>query len=322
VFLNALRGFFESPERFDGASLRKVYEGLQEHVELDLQKSLLREVDFRLRSVLQSPRVRETLERGDPGRARLYAVVVGQNNGEAKQASADARDLARLLRTRAGVSPGHLREFASGVTRERLLAVVSRLKTKAVDRVLFYFSGQGRHTSRGQALVLENGELLHLSELARAFQAEGNRAENVAFLLDTSFGDAERGEGRGGRTHARSIPLTPAARKAYLSDLADADRGWQVLCAAGPGEVSGEYEGYGLLTGLLLEELGLEEHTELGLKEIEAHLEEPFGDLGQAFLGGEHTLYSLPRAARRQFPILVRPHTAVAKAPAEESKEE
>src|SRR6185436_11613369 len=101
VFLDALRGWSEDPSLFDGAQWRQVYEGLAPHADLALERDLAREIDSRLRSVLQSPQIRERLTRGDAGHARLYAVVVGQSSGEARCAEFDAREVAKLLREKA-----------------------------------------------------------------------------------------------------------------------------------------------------------------------------------------------------------------------------
>jgi hypothetical protein len=86
----------------------------------------------------------------------------------------------------------------------------------------------------------------------------------------------------------------------------DVDRGWQVLCAAGAGQTTGEYENRGLLTGLLLDRLE-RVSEEISLATLEARVVDRFAKRSRAWLGGEHGLFSGPAKGRREF-LLVGSH--------------
>lgn len=302
IFWNGLTGWFENPERFYGSNWTTLYKGLTPHVDVALQKSLLREVDFGLRTILQSPQIRVRLSRGDPATARMHTIIVGQNNGEAVKAEADARELDNLLMERSEIRAANAVRLIGDVNKSDLLAKIGALQTKSVDRVLFYFSGAGVERNGAQFLALSSGEFLSVDELAAAFSKVS--AENVAFLLDTSFADAKRGQKRGGRSLEGGDESSD--QSTYLQALADDERGRQVLCAAAPGKVTGELNGHGIMTGLILERLR-KENSEVGLELLSARIEDRFVSRSEDNLGGlRYRLFSLPRESRKAFPLTVR----------------
>ncbi|MDF1666264.1 MAG: caspase family protein, partial [Planctomycetota bacterium] len=239
----------EASERYGPENWQTVYQGFEPHAQQSLCRNLIESLSVTLKAQLESPILKERLERGDPAEARLYAVVVGQDFGSAKSASADANAFTKLLHERFGLPKIHMILFEKKESPALLLKRIGQLRTKAVDRVLFYFSGQGHQSNRGQSLLFSNGEKLSLSRLSGAFKKL--RSENVAFLLDTSFGDSMRGKKKGSRTAQGSLnSLPPEAEARYLAPLYNSSRGWQVLCPAAHDEMTGEFRSQGHFTGL------------------------------------------------------------------------
>lgn len=307
VIFNPIRGLWDSGAgRYSENNLKAVYEGLGAHADRELQIELLKTVTNGLGPLLSSTDIRERLRRGDPARARLYGVFVGQDTGQVKRASADARAFSQLLQRRFDLLPAHARLIDGPVSRRELFTAIKSLRTKAVDRLLFFFAGQGGQDGAGQHLVLSGGDRVGLEELAGAFS--GVAAENLAFIIDASFGDAARAGLPGARTAPGAGPLQGGAA-GYLGPLIDLDRGWQVICAAGPDEVTGEFRDQGLLTGLLLERLSAaEDRVELGA--CAEACAERFARRARALLGGPHALFRAPSgASRRPFVLELAPRT-------------
>lgn len=295
VLLNPVRATLGDggPDRFEAYQWKGVYEGLAPHADRALLGNLLQTVSNELRPLLALPRVRERIERGDPSTARFYALVIGQNKGSASCAEADAKRVASVLRRRGGVRPGHLVTLLGDVTPSRIKEAVTSLRTKAVDRVLIYFAGQGFQDAGGQSLVLSGEGRLPVAELAAAAR-ESLAAEQVLFVLDTSFGGGERGRRRGSRTAPGSLASLPDGGAAgYLAPLQDRERGWRVMCPARHDEVTGEYKGSGLFTGLLLEALEDGEDG-LGARAALAQINARFRRRALVLLGGAHNVFCAP----------------------------
>lgn len=308
VLENGFQGWSESTDRFTGKNWRRVYDGFLPHVQQNLAVEMLKSVQSGLKTILDSPWIRDQLERGSPERARTVALILGQNHGQAKSAKADAEAFYDVLTRRFRVQPIHVRKLVGeAVTVEQVLQAMNSLKTKAVDQFLFYFSGQGMRTRQGENLVLSSGKVLPLKKLAEAFKTV--RAENIATILDCSFDDAKRGSGRGSRTAKGSV--STKFQSDYLQVLTR-EPGRQVLAAAGFGAVTGESRGFGLMTGLLVRQMK-EEQSDLDLKSLELLIEDKFTRSSRARLGRPYTLFSRPNGGRKSFVLKLRPTEVKAK---------
>lgn len=298
ILFNPFRVFMdERAERYRSTNWRRVYEALAPHADRALQRALV--ADFRngLLPLLRAPELRERLRRGDPSKARLYALLIGADRGSVRHAADDARALAVALK-RAGLSSARVQLITGEVGRKDIEQGLARLASvKAVDRVLVFFAGQGQQTAKGQSLRLHGEERFALAELAEGFKAIPS--EHVAFVLDSSFGDARR-QSPGARSTADSLPKA-ADPGAYLAPLAQGRRGWQVLCAADHDQISGEYRGQGLLTGMILDQL---RSGEQDLGRITQAIGARYARRSHALLGGSHRPVLLPAEGRAPFALL------------------
>lgn len=295
---NTVRALWDDGRgRFAQDNWQAVYEALAPRAVLAMQKDLIRALITDFKARIDSPDIKEALTNGRPEKARLYAIVVGQNGDRARVAAADAREVYELLRARAGVRPAHAQLLNAEVTRARLLGAIAGLSTKAVDRVLFFFAGEGRQDGGGQYLCLAKGEGLALRALAAAFA--GVKAGQVAFILDASFGGPDAGRARS-RTRPESLAALPAGR-VHLAPLGDLERGWRVLASGSHDQLTGEHQGHGLLTGLLLHHLKGADGFEL--EALAARVEDRFARRSHAVLGGAHQLVLNPRRSRRRFAL-------------------
>jgi hypothetical protein len=294
--------------RYDGDQWKKVYDILNRHADRALQKNLITDLDQNLRARLQIPRIRQDLEFGSIERQRFYSVVIGQDQADSKSkqdgtryASKDAQSVHELLGKMKGQKQSVL--LSGEVSKKKVLEALANLRTKSVDKVLFYFSGQGLHKNgRGQGLLLAKGEILWLSELRQAFAKV--QAKNVAFVFDASFGGrAYRALNKGRRTAANTERAK--APEGYLSVLADEKRGWQVLCSASSNQATGEYRSHGLLSGLFIEKLKSGQRT--NLKEMGQELKAALGSRSEVLFGRRHSPFWLPKNGRRNFLIVPEP---------------
>lgn len=283
VPFNPVRALFDDGQRFGVSQWKTVYKGLVEHADRDLQNNLLREMVTGLRPLLKSPTIRQRLQSGDPAEARVYSILIGQNHGGTKRAVADAEAFAKLCQSRLGAETVHSKLITESVKAKDILATVAKLRVKAVDRLIFYFSGQGRSDSRGQSLMLTGGEALALSELAASLKTL--RTKNISIILDTSFGDVRRAQILKGRTAATS--RDDANEGAFLAPLLEDS--WQVLCAARAGQTTGELDNHGLLTGFLMSVI--EKGADLNLQAIHDQMSDRYSRRSHALLGGQHQLF-------------------------------
>lgn len=291
----------DAKERYGRENWEVVYKGFEPHAQQALCRNLIESLSITLKAQLESPILKERLERGDPAEARLYAVVVGQNFGSARSAEADAKAFAKTLLERFGLPKIHMILAEKNESPAVLLKRLEMLRTKAVDRILFYFSGQGIQTNRGQALLFSNGQKLSLSRLAESFKKL--RSENVAFILDTSFGDTLRGVKKGSRTAPGSLSsLPPEAEARYLSPLYSRSRGWQVLCPAAHDEMTGEFRKQGHFTSLLIKFLKGQKQR-LNIQKVVSGVEDDLSRRGRVLFGGPHNLIWRPRQDRKPFSL-------------------
>lgn len=304
ILFNPVLDWFMDFERFDVDSWKQLDKTMLPHTELAFQKAFLGQLDLSVRSVLQSPDVRRRLREGAPGQARLYAVVVGQDGGETNFAEADAKEFFRVLKDRSGILPSYSWLKTGKVKPDEILALIRSIRSKSVDRIIFYFAGQGRQSRNGeQELVFTNGERLSIQRLAEAFKPMA--AENVAFFLDCSFGDPKRGVGVGGRSVSDSYSkLSGNQVRNYLGALRS-KVGWRVLCAATHDAVTGEYRGHGLLTGLCLGVIQREKKSGLSINTICARIDRRFTALNQSRLGLPYELYYEAGGQTREFPLIL-----------------
>ncbi len=277
---------FRTPGAFDPSNWQLIFEQLYPHALRQFEKALLADLRNVLPPYIQSELVQRMFNEGVAGQERTFAVVVGGSWGNAERDAQAAEDF--LLRH--GVERQNLRRLSGEqATPEKVLAAVEALqadKTLTLDRVVFYYSGQGRFTDGGGELACA-GSSLALDELRAAM--ERVRSRHVLFLLDTSFG------GSGGRTHPESQEPAPDG---YLSALGDPARGWVAIVAAGAKEAahdlrSGRPEDqYGLMTYFLTSEREPKDRTgdgELSLNELYDHLTERVPPAALAFTGSEQT---------------------------------
>lgn len=283
VPLNPLRALFDDGDRFGVDQWKTVYRGLSEHADRELQDKLLREMVTGLRPVLKSPAIRQRLQSGDPSQARLYTVLVGQNHGASSRAVGDAEAFAKLCEARLGAKKTHSKLITSAISAKDLLVTLRKLRVKAVDRLVFYFSGLGHENREGAALVLSGGDHLSLEDLAAALRSL--QTKRISLILDTSFGDAKRARILGGRTAQGSG--VEKAKGPYLGPLLEDS--WQLLCAARAGQTTGEFGKHGLLTGFLLS--ALRDDPRLDFQALYNQIGDRYSRRSQALLGGQHQLF-------------------------------
>ena len=189
--------------------------------------------------------------------------------------------------------------FTQKIEVAELLQTIEKLPTKAVDRILFYFSGQGKQSKQGQSLILSNNKALSLTDLRDSFQTLNTR--QIAFILDTSFGNPKQGtKKRGGRTDSASLAQTN--KKNYLEPLRT-EIGWQVLCAAPHDGVTGERNGHGIMTGLMLKSFAREK-SEISLNTLQLLIAERFSRLTQSQFGQDYELILKYRGIRKDFALI------------------
>lgn len=262
VLLNTFRWLFNyesAGQRYADSDWREVYRSLRPQVLRKLQLGLARELNGPLRRVFDEAGVERALTEGTEDESRCFVVVVGHDPAGQSQCQ-HAQDDALAFYETLERQPGELRRqhtliLGEKATEPRVLETLRRLPTRRVDQVLFYFSGQGLTTESGkEALLLADGAKLELSKIREALLP--GRAQEVLFILDTSFGGGpDQARDRGRRTAAGSRS-GPVSAEGYLEDLRKSPGGdarWNLVCAARPGEVTGELDGHGIFTGLILE---------------------------------------------------------------------
>lgn len=284
--------------RYAGSAWQDVYVDFRPNTNRALQKNVLSNVDQGFRGRLQDRKVQRILEKGDPSKARTFAIVIGQDQSSkdglgTQYAAVDARDIQAQLAQNSDRSS--VRLLTEEVTRDACLTAIKNLRTKEVDKVLFYFAGQGGQDKSTQYLRMSDGPLT-IPELASAFESVS--ASNVLFIFDCSFGgDASRGLNRGRRSDPKTQARAPLGQ--YLQALQNQKRGYQILAATGPEEATGEYRGHGLLTGFLLKAMArsrrcnLAEATELFAAPLERRSE--------AWLGRRHRVFLWPATDRQDW---------------------
>ena len=283
--------------RFSADEWTTVTDEITPHATRSLQRNLLTSLDQNLRRTLKDEDVQRRLIKGSPATARLYSVCIGIDGGEVRYAARDASRLDALLRSRAGVLDRH-GVLLTEADPEAVIAAIGRLRTKSVDRVLFFFAGRGIRREGKQGLVLSKDQVLWVDELAAAFRE--TNAGTTLFVLDTSFGGVTyRGKDRGRRTALGSERAEDSER--HLAPLADPDRGWTVIASARGDETTGEYQREGLFSGLLLSTL--EERELLDLKTLDLLLGRRYEERSAAWLGRPARIFVRPvePAARRSF---------------------
>ncbi|MDF1662529.1 MAG: caspase family protein [Planctomycetota bacterium] len=290
--------------RYDGDQWQKVYDSLSPHADRALQKNLISTLNQSLRETLKNPKIKRELEFGDPDNAMTFTFCVGQDQPNTKDredgtryAVKDAENVHGQLLKTAGPQQNFL--FRGPVKKSKLVTALTNLRTKSVDRVLFYFSGQGVHKKGwGEGLLLENRDVLWLKELEEIFLKVP--AQNVVFLFDTSFGGSSyRALKRGRRTGPRSEKLDPENEAEYLAPIFDTNRGWQVICSASCDEATGEYRSQGLFTGLFLEKL--KSSSTLDLSTLGDDLTALVSSRSEALFGRAHKPFRAPASGRREF---------------------
>lgn len=291
--------------RYDGDQWQKIYEYLSPHADRALQKNLISTLNQSLRETLKNPKVKRELEFGDPDNAMTFTFCVGQDQGNSAEgrpdgtryAVKDAENVhAQLLKAQ---GPQQNLLFKGPVKKSELVTALTNLRTKAVDRVFFYFSGQGVHKNGwGQGLLLANRDVLWLSELKEIFVKVP--AQNVLFIFDTSFGGVSyRALKRGRRTGPGTEKIEDDKAEEYLQVLADTNRGWQVLCSTSCHQATGEYRSQGLFTGLFLE--ALKESSSLNLSALGDQLRGRVSSRSEALFGRAHEPFTAPSSGRRDF---------------------
>ncbi|MDF1666390.1 MAG: caspase family protein [Planctomycetota bacterium] len=283
VPFNPVRALFDNGERFGVSQWKTVYKGLADHADRDLQNNLLREMVTGLRPLLKSPTIRKRLENGDPAQARVYSILIGQNYGSTKRAVTDAEAFAKVCQSRLGTETIHSKLITGPVQAKNILATVAKLRVKAVDRLIVYYSGQGLNDVGGQSLLLSGGERLPLSKLAEALKKL--KTKKISIILDTSFGDSKRARVMGGRTAAGSRPGT--AQSPFLRPLLEDS--WQLMCAAKAGQTTGEVDNHGLLTGFLLSVI--QKDKILDFQALHDEISSRYSRRSHALLGGQHQLF-------------------------------
>ena len=244
VLLHPIRRFWSDWRIFQPDDWQKVYKLMMPAAQRELMRDLL----GRLQGVV-APLLQNFKGVNDPEKSRVYAVLVGQSAPGVKYAANDAKELARALLDAGVVVAEENQQVLIDQPAEAVLAAVRDLRTRVrpVDRVLVYVSAKGRRKGDSAELLCQDSTLT-LTALGRA--GDELDADSVLYLLETSFGDGARGEGKGGRTAEGS-----ESRAAPIGQALINKPGRQLLLAAAPDKVTGEYRGHGLLTGFLLEGL-------------------------------------------------------------------
>lgn len=316
ILFNSVRAIWDSTERFDKENWQQVHALLTPHVKANLQKNMLLEFGTRFGGILKTPTIARRLESGDPSQARLYAIVVGVNHGSSKFAEADAKSFYQFLQTRTDMKDSYGKLFTGAVKPADLTKHIESLATKEVDRVIFYFAGQGRQEVTGrQELILSPSQFITLSDLGESFLKL--KASNIAFVLDTSFGDAKRGEGKrggkskGGRTAIGSATRLPKDKKSFHLRGLQKRNTWQVMCAAPHDGVTGEYQGQGILTGLLLKKLN-DARSEMGLSVAYDSIADRFSKRSRGQFGVPYSIQYKSVGLKREFALVSRSKTVAA----------
>jgi hypothetical protein len=317
VFLNPVRALWDKTERFEKENWEQVHALLSPHLKANLQKNLLLEFGTRLGGIIKTPTVRRRLELGNPDQSRLYAVVVGKNYGSSAHAETDAKSFYKLLQDRSAMKESYGRLFTGKIDPKELISHIENLATKEVDRVVFYFAGQGRQELTGrQELVLGMSKYVTLDRLGDAFAKI--KATNVAFILDTSFGSFKRGQSsktgksRGGRSALGSATRLAKDKTALHLNGLQKRSDWQVLCATPHDGVTGEYRGQGILTGLLLNKLN-QSSSELGLIAVYQSIQKRYSQRVRSQFGFPYPVVFRAVGLKREFLLVTR---ARSKAPA------
>lgn len=313
VLFNSIRAIWDTTERFDKENWQQVHTLLTPHVKTNLQKNMLLEFGTRFGGILKTPTISRRLESGDPSQARLYAIVVGVNNGTAQFAENDAKNFYKFLQSRSDMKDSYGKLFTGAVKPKDLIKHIESLATKEVDRVVFYFAGQGRQENTGrQELILNSSQFVTLDDLGEAFSKL--KASNVAFILDTSFGDPKRGEGKragkskGGRTAIGSAARLPKEKKSFHLKGLQKKSSWRVMCAAPHDGVTGEYQGQGILTGLLLKKLN-SANSEMGMNAVHDSIADRFSKRSRGQFGVPYSIQYKAVGLKREFSLVTKEKT-------------
>lgn len=306
VFLNGYKAWRGEPieNRFENDNWQRVHSLMEPYGARAFEKQFIQELRTTVRDIFSRQEVQEKLRDGHPDQARLYALCIGQNLGKTRFAEADAQAMHHFLIEKSGVLPTHASLLTGEVTKDAILEKIDALSIKSVDRIFFYFAGQGAQTDREQWLVLKKGRI-SLTELSRALRKR--TVDKLAFVLDTSFGSPKRSELYGGRTHKSSLAALPLSRQEdYLKPLVHSLR-WRVLCAAPSDGVASELEdrGHGLLTYLILEQLSKTKSVP-SFDEIESAIEGRYRKISQSVMGSPYKPVALARPAARGFKLVSR----------------
>jgi hypothetical protein len=302
IFLNGYKAWRGVPiqERFDNDNWQRVHAFMSPGCQLEFQKKFILELRTTVRDIFNRPEIQAKLRDGSPDQARLYTICIGQNTDKTRFAEADAQTVHKFLLEQAKVMPAHAWLATGDVTREDVLKKIDSLSIKSVDRVLFFFAGQGFQNKNGQSLCLTGSQSISLGEISDGFI--GRPVKQIAFILDTSFGASRRSQLYGGRTRSGSLSALPKRlQERYLGPLIRSLR-WRVLCAVPHDGTASEVEdrGHGLLTYLLLEQLRLAKDAPT-LDAIEAAIESRYKKISQGIMGSPYKPVARVRPAARGF---------------------
>lgn len=308
VLLNTYRWLFgieSKGERYTGGELLGVFNDIHPHADRVIQNQLSTLLTTEFFAKLSDVAVQRDLTSGDPKRARLHTLVIGQNGQDCQFAEADARAVEKQLQRSAPEMKRRGRLLLGPVTKDEILSEIRKMPTKSVDRVLIYFAGLGmqgeQNGSIDQAVLCAKQEPLWITELAQA--CSKLNAKNVMFLFDTSFGGAKyRGLKRGRRSAFETMQA--ASRDNYLKALLHPRGEWQVIAAAGPDAATGEYKSNGLFTGLLVKLL--KSYPNLDWSRLTESLGPLLKERSQAHLGRGHAPFALPVSGRNPFKLTLR----------------
>ncbi|MDF1666589.1 MAG: caspase family protein, partial [Planctomycetota bacterium] len=306
VFLNGYKAWRGEPiqDRFATENWQQVHGLMDPYAARAFEKQFIQELRTTVRDIFGRQEVQEKLRDGHPDQARLYALCIGQNVGNTRFAEADATAMHRFLIEKSGVLPAHASLMIGKVTKADILEKIDALSIKSVDRIFFYFAGQGTQTNEDQSLVLKVGQI-SLTDLSRALRKRP--VDKLAFVLDTSFGSPKRSQLYSGRTAKQSLAsLSGSRQEYYLKPLVYSLR-WRVLCAAPSDGVASEIEdrGHGLLTYLILEQLNKTKDIPT-FDAIEGAIEGRYRKISQSVMGSPYKPVALVRPAARGFKLVSR----------------
>lgn len=304
VFLNGYKAWRGEPieDRFSNENWQQVHGLMSPYSTRAFEKQFIQELRTTVRDIFGRDEVQTKLRDGHPDQARLYALCIGQNVGNTRFAEADAKAIHSFLIEKSGVLPTHASLLTDKLTKADLLEKINSLSIKSVDRIFFYFAGQGTQSRSVQSLILKDGQI-SLTELSKALRKRP--VDKLAFVLDTSFGSPKRSQLYGGRTAKNSVAsLSGSNQENYLKPLIYSLR-WRVLCAAPSDGVASELEdrGHGLLTYLFLEQLNKSKDIPT-FDVIESAIEGRYRKISQSVMGSPYKPVALVRPAARGFKLV------------------